>query len=176
MDLTRAEHADEPEPFSVGEFWNQQRVQPNLRPGYPGRSAVWSLNVLNWPNQVQSITAADLSATLARRRIVGIHCWADWNAYDYQFAKGLKSTAAKFGDLIALCSLNVEEPSSIELANVWGLLNIPAFVTYCDGTRLATIWMERETIAEFQQRVDDLLCTLLPESGSVSNGRTIAPN
>jgi hypothetical protein len=34
-----AEHPDEPEPFGACEFRNQQRVQTNFRPGYPGRSA-----------------------------------------------------------------------------------------------------------------------------------------
>jgi len=34
------EQTDEPERAGLREFWNQQQIQPNLSPGYPGRYAL----------------------------------------------------------------------------------------------------------------------------------------
>jgi hypothetical protein len=132
--------------------------------------------VLNWPSQVQSITALELAPILASPRIVGIHCWADWNGYDYEFADRLRLTAAKFGTLIDLYAINTEHGSNVDVLATWGVCNIPAFVIFRDGIRLTTICMERESVAEFQQRVDDRLCALTLVSGPDSNGRSIAPN
>jgi hypothetical protein len=116
--------------------------------------------VPKWPSQVLPLTAAGLPRALAGPRPVGIHCWARWNAYDYEFAERLRLAAERFAPLADLYALDTQHVANAGLVASWGILNVPAFVLFRRGVREATLWMERESVAKFQERVEARLAEL----------------
>jgi thiol-disulfide isomerase/thioredoxin len=108
-----------------------------------------------WPSQVRALIAPELPLALAGSHLVGIHCWASWNGYDYKFADMLQSTMKKF--VIDVFAMDVEHASNIELIASWGITNVPAFVIFQEEIRVATLWMQLETLADFRQRVENWL-------------------
>jgi len=115
--------------------------------------------VPKWPSQVRPLTGPGLPKSLSGQRLVGIHCWASWNGHDYEFADKLRLTEKRFTPVLDLYSMDVEHAGNVELIANWGILNVPAFVIFRDGSRVATFWMQRESVADFQQRIHDWLAS-----------------
>ncbi len=111
-------------------------------------------DVPEWPARAQLLTSAELPQAVDTSDVVGIHCWADWNGHDYEFAKRLKLTTERFPNLVLF---TMEIGSNADRMADWQILNVPAFVIFRDGTRLATLWMEHESVTEFQQRIENSL-------------------
>lgn len=109
-----------------------------------------------WPEGTHPVTSAELTEVIDASTLVGVHCWASWNGHDYKFAQRLSLTLERFPSLV-LCTMDIEDPSNVHLMLNWKILNVPAFVIYRNRTRLATLWMEQESVPEFQQRIEKSL-------------------
>ena len=59
--------------------------------------------------------------------------------------------------MLDLYSMDVEHAGNVELIANWGILNVPGFVIFQDGSRVATFWIQRESVADFLQRIHDWL-------------------
>jgi len=106
-----------------------------------------------WPAEIRSLTSNELTDVVESSQLVGIHCWANWNAHDYEFAQRLTQIIERFPDL-ALFAMDIENQSNIPLMADWHILNVPAFVIFRGGSRLSTLWMQGESVAEFQARIE----------------------
>jgi hypothetical protein len=113
--------------------------------------------VPNWPSQVQPVNASQLPDVLSRSRIVAIHCWASWNGYDYQLAQTMSGIIQRFESTTDFYALDIEDALNVELLTNWAILNVPAFVIFRDKKQVAAIWMQRETVEQFRNRVEDCL-------------------
>jgi hypothetical protein len=85
--------------------------------------------------------------------LVGIHCWASWNQYDYLFAQEFPIIAQACQDSIDLYALDVEDQENRPLPEEWHVLNVPAFVVYSQGVFVRTFYMGRETVIDLRERI-----------------------
>lgn len=110
-----------------------------------------------YPGQLRSITVSGLEQACGSPRIVGIHCWACWNGYDYQLADRLPLITERFASFIDFYAMDTELLGSMDALARWSVLNVPAFVFLRKEAHLATLWMQQESLSEFLLRVQDWL-------------------
>ncbi len=110
-----------------------------------------------YPGQLQSMTESDLQRALASPRIVGIHCWADWNGYDYQLADQLPLMTGRFTSFVDFYAIDTGLPANVDALSRWSVLNVPAFVFLRNEEHLVTLYMQQESTSEFMLRVQDWL-------------------
>jgi thioredoxin-like negative regulator of GroEL len=113
--------------------------------------------MLQWPSDVRLLTASALPEVLTATRLVGIHCWASWNAHDYEFARELGTLSQGAACGMDLYAMDAEEGPNALLLVEWGVLNVPAFVIFQRGRRLRTFYQGRESVRELRQRIEHWL-------------------
>jgi hypothetical protein len=106
---------------------------------------------------VTALSADGLSQALGTPRLVGIHCWAAWNSFDYEFARELMPLVQRFATVMDFYAMDVEQSSNSKLLASWGIMNLPAFVIIRNRVPTQTFCMQSETVLGLRDRIVEWL-------------------
>ena len=101
-----------------------------------------------------AISVDDLSKIVSNKRVVVVHCWAEWNPNDYVLAEWLSSIQSKFAKRLTILSLNTSHESAWAFCREYQIVNLPALICFVGGTWYETmigLRPEMELIAQFQE-------------------------
>jgi thiol-disulfide isomerase/thioredoxin len=86
----------------------------------------------SWPRS-PAVTAEGLPNVFAVRRVVVIHCWAEWNGYDMWLDATIDSIRGQYEDRVAFYALDVDLVDNHAFCAQHGVLNVPALVCFING-------------------------------------------
>jgi hypothetical protein len=91
----------------------------------------------SWPRS-PAVAADGLPQVLAVRRVVVIHCWAEWNGYDKRLDATIASIRGRYEDSIAFYAMDIDLSENYAFCAQHGVLNVPALVCFINETWLET--------------------------------------